>query len=82
LAGSAIGRLRIEVTPPSTSFDPAFVPALAPVTSAPDPDTASPSCFGPCEVVAAGLVTAHSPEDAVSLSLGSRDQPRLISRSS
>ena len=69
-------------TPPSTSFALARLPAAAPVTSAPEPETALPSCLRPWAFVDAGLVIAHRPDVAVSLSRGSRAQPRLISRSS
>ena len=66
------------MTPPSTSYELAVLPAFLPVTSASDPDTVVPSW----RVVAAGLPRCQAPAFAVSVPSGFVFQPPNVSKSS
>src|SRR4029079_16047841 len=71
----------MEVTPPSTSFPPAEAPASAAVTRSLTPLGVVPYWVViPPEVVASGLPRSQRPVVAVSVPLGFRVQPRLVSK--
>src|SRR3954471_5079009 len=71
----------IEVVPPSTSLLPAAAPAAAPVTRSLTPLGVVPFwVVMPPEVVAAGSPRSQRPVVAVSVPLGFRVQPRLVSK--
>src|SRR6185312_283731 len=74
----AIGTDRIDVMPPSTSYEETLEPALCPVTSARVPEVTPPSW----RLVESGLARSHWPAVAVSIPRGLRTQPRSPSKSS
>ena len=66
----------IEVSPPSTSWVPASLPASGPVTRSNDPLVVVPSCLAPDELVSAGFARSQRPVVAVP---ATRVQPVAVS---